>query len=327
MSRLGKETGRPVSFACLQNPVDKDQWKRLMAAVDQDAAEGGCLTPQVAQRPAGLLLGFESSAQPFMFHDVWQQELKELSPAERVVKMRDPEVRRRLLEEDPHLDAVTMGPQMLILQAWHMMYPLGDPPEYEPGPEAAISAIAEREGRHAREVALDLMLENEGKGMIYLPLLGYADGDLEPIKEMMLHPRSVFSLSDGGAHCGLIADASIPTYLLTHWVRDRVRGERIPIETIVEQQTRNTARFYGFADRGTIEPGMVADVNVIDFDALRIHPPEMVYDLPAGGNRLVQEIDGYRYTVKSGKVTFEDGKPTGDLPGVLLRGPQAGPAA
>ena len=327
MSRLGKETGRPVSFACLQNPVDKDQWKRLMAAVDQDAAEGGCLTPQVAQRPAGLLLGFESSAQPFMFHDVWQEELKELSPAERVVKMQDPEIRRRLIEEEPHLDAITMGPQMLILQAWQMMYPLGDPPEYEPGPEAAISAIAEREGRQAREIALDLMLENDGKGMIYLPLLGYANGNLEPIKEMMLHPRSIFSLSDGGAHCGLIADASIPTYLLTHWVRDRVRGERIPIETIVEQQTRNTARFYGFEDRGTLEPGMLADINVIDFDGLRIHAPEMVYDLPAGGNRLVQEIDGYRYTVKRGRVTFEDGKPTGDLPGVLLRGPQAGPAA
>jgi len=243
------------------------------------------------------------------------------------VKMQDPEIRRRLIEEEPHLDAITMGPQMLILQAWQMMYPLGDPPEYEPGPEAAISAIAEREGRQAREIALDLMLENDGKGMIYLPLLGYANGNLEPIKEMMLHPRSIFSLSDGGAHCGLIADASIPTYLLTHWVRDRVRGERIPIETIVEQQTRNTARFYGFEDRGTLEPGMLADINVIDFDGLRIHAPEMVYDLPAGGNRLVQEIDGYRYTVKRGRVTFEDGKPTGDLPGVLLRGPQAGPAA
>ncbi len=327
MSRLGKETGRPVSFACLQNPVDKDQWKRLIDAVDKDAAEGGCLTPQVAQRPAGLLLGFESSAQPFMFHDLWQKELKALPPAARVERMKDGDIQRQLVETEPHMDAVTMGPQALILQAWQMMYPLGDPPEYEPGPERSIAAIAEREGREPREVAFSLMMENDGKGLIYLPLLGYADGDLEPIKEMMLHPRSVFSLSDGGAHCGLIADASIPTYLLTHWVRDRTRGDKIELETIVEQQTRNTARFYGFEDRGTLEPGMLADLNVIDFDGLRIHPPEMVYDLPAGGNRLIQQIEGYRYTIKSGEVTFEDGKPTGSLPGTLLRGPQPAPVA
>ena len=171
------------------------------------------------------------------------------------------------------------------------------------------------------------MMQNDGRGMIYLPLLGYANGDLEPIREMMMHPRSVFSLSDGGAHCGLIADASVPTYLLTHWVRDRSRGERIDLETIVEQQTRNTARFYGFDDRGTLEPGMLADINVIDFEGLHIHPPTMVYDLPAGGNRLVQQIDGYSYTIKSGEVTFEEGQATGALPGTLLRGPQPGPAA
>jgi len=175
-------------------------------------------------------------------------------------------------------------------------------------------------------LAFELLMENGGKGLIYLPLLGYADGDLEAIRAMMVHPRSVFSLSDGGAHCGLIADASIPTYLLTHWVRDRTRGERIAIEDIVEQQSRKTARFYGFEDRGTLEPGMLADMNVIDFDGLRIHPPEMVYDLPAGGKRLVQKIDGYRYTIKSGQVTFEEGEPTGALPGKLLRGPQPSPA-
>jgi len=327
MSRLGKETGRPVSFACLQNPIDADQWKRLIEAVDKDAAEGGCLTPQVAQRPAGLLLGFESSSQPFMLHDVWQKELRNLSPEARIARLRDPEIKRRLIEEGPDENAVPMGPLLLILQAWQMMFPLGDPPEYEPGPECSIQAISEREGRTPREVAYDLMMQNDGRGMIYLPLLGYANGDLEPIREMMMHPRSVFSLSDGGAHCGLIADASVPTYLLTHWVRDRSRGERIDLETIVEQQTRNTARFYGFDDRGTLEPGMLADINVIDFEGLHIHPPTMVYDLPAGGNRLVQQIDGYSYTIKSGEVTFEEGQATGALPGTLLRGPQPGPAA
>ena len=327
MSRLGKETGRPVSFACLQSPVDKDQWKRLIAAVDQDSADGGFLTPQVAQRPAGLLLGFESSANPFMMHPVWRDELARLAPEARVERMKDPEIRRRLVDEEPDMSGVSMGPQLLVLQAWPMMYPLGNPVEYEPGPEQSLAAIAEREGKHPRALAFELMMADEGKGLIYLPLLGYADGDLEPIREMMLHPRSVFSLSDGGAHCGLIADASVPTYLLTHWVRDRERGEKIAIETIVEQQCRNTARFYGFEDRGTLEPGMIADLNVIDFDGLHIHPPKMVYDLPAGGNRLIQQIDGYRYTIKSGEVTFENGEPTGALPGRLLRGPQPAPGA
>ena len=324
MSRLGKETGRPVSFACLQNPWDKDQWKRLIDAVDKDAAEGGLLTPQVAQRPAGLLLGFESTVHPFTFHNVWKNELSDLAPEARVERMKDPEIRRQLLEEEPDPSGV-MGPGLLILQGWQMMFPLGDPPQYEPGPEESLAAIAEREGKQPRELAFELLMENGGKGLIYLPLLGYADGDLEAIREMMMHPRSVFSLSDGGAHCGLIADASIPTYLLTHWVRDRTRGEKIAIEAIVEQQCRKTARFYGFEDRGTLEPGMLADMNVIDFDGLRIHPPEMVYDLPAGGNRLVQKIDGYRYTIKSGQVTFEEGEPTGALPGKLLRGPQPSP--
>ena len=325
MSRLGKETGRPVSFACLQNPWDKDQWKRLIDAVDKDAAEGGHLTPQVAQRPAGLLLGFESTVHPFTFHNVWKNELAGLDPEARVERMKDPEIRRQLLEEEPDPTGV-MGPGLLILQGWQMMFPLGDPPQYEPGPEESLAAIAEREGKQPRELAFELLMENGGKGLIYLPLLGYADGDLEAIRAMMVHPRSVFSLSDGGAHCGLIADASIPTYLLTHWVRDRTRGERIAIEDIVEQQCRKTARFYGFEDRGTLEPGMLADMNVIDFDGLRIHPPEMVYDLPAGGKRLVQKIDGYRYTIKSGQVTFEEGEPTGALPGKLLRGPQPSPA-
>ena len=325
MSRLGKETGRPVSFACLQNPWDKDQWKRLIAAVDKDAAEGGHLTPQVAQRPAGLLLGFESTVHPFTFHNVWKNELAGLAPEARIERMKDPEIRRQLLEEEPDPTGV-MGPGLLILQGWQMMFPLGDPPQYEPGPEESLAAIAEREGKQPRELAFELLMENDGKGLIYLPLLGYADGDLEAIREMMVHPRSVFSLSDGGAHCGLIADASIPTYLLTHWVRDRTRGEKIAIEDIVEQQCRKTARFYGFEDRGTLEPGMLADLNVIDFDGLHIHPPKMVYDLPAGGNRLVQKIDGYRYTIKSGQVTFEEGEPTGALPGKLLRGPQPSPA-
>ena len=325
MSRLGKETGRPVAFACLQNPIDADQWKRLLESVDKDRAEGGHLTPQVAQRPAGLLLGWESSFHPFLLRPAYAP-YREMEREARVAALRDPEVKRALLASQPEFGELP-GPAMLIAGAWQMMYPLGDPPQYEPGPEQSIAAIAQREGRDPAEVAYDLLMEREGRGMIYLPLLGYANGDFEALRTMMEHPSAVFSLSDGGAHCGLICDASVPTYLLTHWVRDRVRGERFALEKIVESQTRRTAAFYGMADRGVLAPGMKADLNVIDFDGLHIHAPEMVYDLPAGGRRLIQKIDGYRYTVQSGEITFEDGKPTGALPGKLVRGPQAAPNA
>jgi len=325
MRRLGKETGRPVSFACLQSPVDPDQYKRLLKACEEDAKEGGRLTPQIAQRPAGLLLGWESTAHPFLFKPSYQ-ELAGLPPAERLAKLAQPEVRARILADTPDFSQLP-GPAAMIANAFQMMFPLGDPPDYEPGPEQSIAAIAKREGRDPQEVAYDVMMERSGKGLIYLPLIGYARGDLEAIREMMMHPQSVFSLSDGGAHCGLICDASVPTFLLTHWVRDRKRGERIPLEQIVEGQTRRTAAFYGMEDRGILAPGMKADVNVIDFDNLAIHAPEMVYDLPAEGRRLIQKIDGYRYTICSGQITFENGEPTGALPGKLIRGPQHAPGA
>jgi N-acyl-D-aspartate/D-glutamate deacylase len=247
-----------------------------------------------------------------------------LDPAERRERvLADPELQRKLVEFEVDLSGSPLpGPALLVAQGWSNMYPLGDPPEYEPGPEQSIAAIAEREGRTPREVAFDVMMSNDGRGLLYLPLIGYANGDLDAIGAMMRHPRSVFGLSDGGAHCGLICDASMPTYLLTHWARDRSRGDRIPVEEIVERQTRRNARFYGMDERGTLEPGMLADVNVIDFEGLHIHGPEMVYDLPAGGRRLIQHVDGYRYTIKRGDVIYQDGQPTGQLPGQLVRGPQ-----
>ena len=322
MSRLGKETGRPVSFACLQNPMDADQFKRLLEAVDQDAAEGGHLTPQVAQRPAGLLFGFDSSLHPFRLKPAFRP-LLELSSEERLAELRKPEVREAILEQDSAAGNVP-GMNALVTGAFDRMYPLGTPPVYEPGPEDSVAAKAAEAGVTPAEFAYDTMLAGE---FIYMPILGYANGDLEDIRTMMQHEKAVFSLSDGGAHCALITDASTPTFLLTYWVRDREKGERFPVEWIVHQQTQKTARFYGMEDRGTIAPGMLADVNVIDFDALHIHAPEMVDDLPAKGQRLVQQIDGYVYTVKSGEVTYESGEPTGALPGHLVRGPQAAPTA
>jgi N-acyl-D-aspartate/D-glutamate deacylase len=214
------------------------------------------------------------------------------------------------------------GVATLIASAWQMIFPLGDPPDYEPGPEKSIAAIAAREGKTPDEVAYDLLLERDCKAMLYLPLLGYANGNFDALREMMMHPQAVFGLSDGGAHCGVICDASSPTFLLTHWVRDRKRGARIPLEHAVAGQTRRTAELYGLLDRGALVPGLKADVNVIDLARLHIHAPEVVYDLPASARRLVQKIDGYDYTIVSGQVTYEQGDVTGALPGRLLRGPQ-----
>ena len=325
MRQIGRETGRPVTFACLQNNEDPEQWKRLLAAVDEDRAEGGTLTPQVAQRPAGVLFSLESSGHPFILHAAYQK-VALLPLDERVAAMRDPGLRSEILDNPPDLTGL---PEVFTqaLSAWHNMFPLGDPIDYEPGPEKSILAQAKQKGCSPEEFAYDTMLEREGKGIIYMPLLGYSNGDFEALREMMLHPNAIFGLSDGGAHCGLICDASMPSYLLTHWARDRSRGERIPIEQLVHNQTQRTANFYGMCDRGSIAPGMKADINVIDFDGLFLHPPEMVYDLPAQARRLVQRVDGYKLTICSGEVIREDGKDTGAMPGKLVRGPQPQPVA
>jgi N-acyl-D-aspartate/D-glutamate deacylase len=321
MHQLSRETGRPVTFACLQNDFDPGQWRRLLAEASRSAAEGGRVTPQVAARPTGLLMGLQSTAHPFLLHPAYR-EVAHLPLSARVEALRDPARRRRLIEE-PVADANPLV--AFVANAFHKLFPLGDPPDYEPAPERSVAAIAEREGRAPREVALDLLLCREGRELLYFPLLNYSNGDFEPIREMLTHPTAVLGLSDGGAHCGLICDASMPSFLLTHWARDRRRGAKLPLEQVVHAQTQRTAQLFDFHDRGALLPGMKADVNVIDFDGLRIHPPQMVFDLPAAGRRLIQRVDGYRATLCDGALTFEDGKPTGALPGKLVRGPQATP--
>jgi N-acyl-D-aspartate/D-glutamate deacylase len=196
---------------------------------------------------------------------------------------------------------------------------LGDPPDYEPAPSMSVEAVAASSGRRPEEVVLDWLLERDGEALLFAPLSSYEHTDLEAVREMMLHPRTVLGLSDGGAHCGLICDVSMPTSLLTHWVRDRSRGERIPLETAVHLQTARPAATYGLTDRGSIAVGKRADLNLVDVENVRLHAPEMVFDLPAGGRRLVQRADGYVVTVQSGEVTFENGAPTGARPGRLVR--------
>jgi N-acyl-D-aspartate/D-glutamate deacylase len=233
-----------------------------------------------------------------------------------VARLRRPEVRSALLAEEPDTKSVIA---IALMSRWGLFFPLGDPPDYEPPPESSAAAVAEREGRRPQEVMLDWMLERDGTALLFAPLASYADGDHEALREMMTHPRTVLGLGDGGAHCGLICDASMTTYLLTHWARDRHRGERLPLEQVVHLQTARPASVYGFDDRGTVEPGKRADLNLIDLDAMRLHAPEMVNDLPAGGRRLIQRVDGYRTTVVAGEVTFEEGEATGARPGRLVR--------
>ncbi len=323
MEQLSRETGRPVTFACLQNDIDPAQWRRLLDAAARAATRGARLAPQIAARPTSLLIGLQSSIHPFSGHAAYQA-IAHLPLAERVARLRDPEVRHAILEERvQHSNPIVA----FISSAFHKLFPLGDPPDYEPAPEKSVAAMAQRAGTTPEEIAYDLLLQRDGRELLYLPLLNYSGFDFEPIREMLLHPQAVVGLADGGAHCGVICDASMPTFLLTHWVRDRRRGERLPLEHVVARQTRETARLYGLDDRGTLAPGMLADVNVIDLDGLAIVPPEMIFDLPAEGRRLVQRARGYQATVKRGQVIFEDGRPTGALPGRLVRGPQAAPAS
>jgi N-acyl-D-aspartate/D-glutamate deacylase len=262
-----------------------------------------------------MLFGLQSSLHPFLTHPTYAA-LAHLPIAKRAAELRRPEVRAQLLADKP---ATTDMIALALMSRWDQMFPLGDPPDYEPAPDTSVAAVAAASGRRPEEVVLDLLLERGGTALVFAPLASYVECNHEAIREMITHPRTVLGLSDGGAHCGLICDASMPTYLLTHWVRDRSRGPRLPIEQVVSLQTSRTARTYGLTDRGTIETGMRADLNLVDLDGLRLHAPEMVFDLPAAGRRLVQRVDGYVATFVRGVQTFAHGESTGERPGQLVR--------
>ena len=325
MTQLARENNLPVAFALVQTDQTPDTWKRLLAALDETHAANIPLYGAVAGRPAGILMAWLGSTHPFMAHPLWQQ-IAPLPWEYKLARLRSPEVRAQLTDMAALMGAAQHDSRLAYLtQSFHKMYALGAEPDYEPAAEHSIAAISQRDGRTPLEVAYDMLMADDGKGIIYFPSFNYAYNDLSQLHTELQHPRTMMSLADGGAHCGYICDVSMPTYMLTHWARDRKRGPTLPLELMVQRQTRDTAAIYGLKDRGLLQPGYLADINIIDFDRLRLPPPYVAFDLPAGGRRLVQTAEGYLATLKAGETIMENGERTGALPGKLMRGPQAAP--
>jgi len=327
LRRIVEASGRPLSFSLLQSPRDPEQWRFMLEQMSAAKAAGLQIRAQVATRPVGVLFGFELTANPFSTYPTYR-EIKDLPFAERIARLRDPDFRARLLADEPDSGR---APGLSPARAWERIYPMGlDSPDYEPTPATSIAAIAEARGADPRAVALDHMLdggEGGGRGMLYLPLLNYAQDNLDPAYQMLQHDCVVPGLSDGGAHVGMICDGSFPTTNIVHWTRDRTRGPKLSLEHMVKAQCRDTAETVGLFDRGLVQPGYRADLNVIDYGRLKLMAPSVAHDLPTGGRRLIQRAQGYVATIVAGQVTYRNGEPTDALPGRLLRGAQAAPAA
>jgi len=319
MRQVAKDSGRPVWFLLTDRSYDPQRWRRLMDGVRAARADKLPMFAQVAGRPVGLTLGMNTSLNPFGLREGYAA-LAKLPPAEMLARLRTPETRRLILSQEasPRLLEVLPPLSRQIATRWDRMYPLGDTPDYEPPPERSIAALAAREGVTPAEYCYDYLVGGDNR-MVYFPVTNYVHGDLEVVRELIEDPHTILGLSDGGAHCGVICDASLNTTMLAHWVRDRTRGPRLPLEFVVKALTSETADFYGFHDRGRLQPGKKADVNVIDFDGLHLYSPKMIFDLPAGGRRLVQQVDGYDMTICSGTPIFEKGEETGARPGKLVR--------
>jgi N-acyl-D-amino-acid deacylase len=318
MRKLAKETGRPVWFLLTDRYSDPERWRRLIKAVHAARAEGLPLSAQMAGRPIGVMMGIGTALNPFTVRPSYKH-LESLPIEEQRRRLRDPEMRRKILAETPSEAEIAKLAQFrqVVTKRFDKFFVMGNPPDYEPGPEKSVAAIAQREGRSPEEVAYDYMLE-EGQ-YLYFPVVNYVTGDHEPIREMLNDPACLLGLSDGGAHCTSIIDAGLPSYMLAHWGRDRSRGPRLPLEHLVKRQTSETADFFGLHDRGRLAPGLRADVNLIDFEALRLHKPELVHDMPANGRRFIQRVDGYEATLVAGTPIFERGTHTGAMPGRLVR--------
>ncbi|MCV7006253.1 N-acyl-D-amino-acid deacylase family protein [Mycobacterium gordonae] len=322
MRRLSREIDRPVSFALIQVDADPKLWREQLDVSAAAHAEGSRLHPQIAARPFGMMIGFQGH-HGFTHRPTYRRLKAQCSREELAQRLADPAVKAAILSEDDlPLDPTVLfdGMFAMVQHSLGRLYALGNPPDYEPTPDRTVAAIAAARGEEPLSTLYDLMLEGDATAMLMLPLFNYADGNHDAIREMMLHPAGVLGLSDGGAHCGMICDASYPTFLLTHWARDRSRGEKLSLEYVIRKQSRDTAHLFGLSDRGTIEPGKKADINVIDLDALTLHPAAMAYDLPAGGRRILQSASGYAATIVSGTVTRRKDVDTGARPGRLVRG-------
>lgn len=315
--------GLRVVFSLNQTDWGPEVWRECVRLLDEAARDGLDLWAQVSGRSIGILMGWELTAHPFATHPAFKA-LAHLSPADRLAALRTPEVKARLLSE-PADDAGPFG--NFVTRAYSKMYPqvaTGGVIDYEPSPDDSIGARAQRTGAAPLELVYQALMADDGKGLVYFPLFNYVYGDLSMTHALHQHPRTKMGLSDAGAHCGAVCDGGMPTFMLTHWTRDRRRGGRLPLAQVIRRQTSDTAAFYGLHDRGVLAPGKKADVNVIDYDRLGFAAPEIAYDLPAGGRRLIQKARGYAMTIVSGVPIVEDDRFTGALPGQLVRGPRAG---
>ena len=312
MRTLAGRTGRPVVFAMTQNDHDPASWKLMLDLCAEAAAEGANVHPQVAGRPVNLLLGLQTF-HPFSYCASWAP-LGFLSVEERLERMADPELRARLLAEADEID-----PMFLQFLDPERVFVMGSVPNYEPPKGESIAEQARRGGCTPMERYYDALMEDGGRQLIMRPILNYTDFSLDAVREMLLHPTTLWGLGDGGAHCGTTCDASTPTFMLAHWTRDRPQG-RLPLEFIVRKMTLDTATMFGLGDRGEVAVGKIGDLNLIDMDALSLPRPEMVSDLPGDARRFVQTATGYVATIKCGRVTFRNGEDQGERPGQLLRG-------
>ncbi|MFN0186575.1 MAG: N-acyl-D-amino-acid deacylase family protein [Aquabacterium sp.] len=320
MAELARETGRPVLFNLQQVDQAPHLWQQLVSRLDEAQAQGVPLIGCIPGRPAGVLYGWRASSHPFHYHRAWR-ETAELPVAERIARMRTPAAKARLLAENV---PVNKPQAAFMLRSFDKLYRV-DPlaPDYEPAPTTSAAAVAAARGVSPLEVVYDWMMAEGGEGIVYFPIFNYSYHDFSHLHRLLQHGQTMLSLGDGGAHVGYITDAGLPTFMLTHWTRDRSRGPTLPLEAIVRRQTAHTAGIYGLRDRGLLQPGYKADVNVIDYPRLASEAPYMAYDLPGGGKRLLQRARGYVATLVSGQATFEAGQATGALPGRLLRSARA----
>ena len=322
MGQLSRETGLPVTFAALQSIAKELPLEEQISSMREENAKGANIVAQIALRGNGIIMAWQGTVHPFKFKPAWA-EIDALPWDQQYARLSDPAFRARMIAEESVIPESDIADFLTIVaNGWHTHFEMGPQFNYEPTQAESIAARAAAAGMSAAEYGYDMLMSDNGKGFIYFPILNYRDGNLNFLEALQTSDDCVNSLSDGGAHCGTICDAASPTFMLQHWVRDRA-GQRITLENAVKRQCRDTALLYGLDDRGLLAPGMLADVNVIAMDKVKLGKPWLAFDLPAGGKRLLQKADGYVATIKSGQVTFRDGVMQGPVPGRLLRGPQS----